>query len=511
MEAKDTTTAAACPELAALLSQARTQFETLLHACADGPTQPFGQFEGWVFRESGRLACCLVRVFLLACHQRLDLRRYLADGSPRESAPYAERTLRTRFGEVPYGRHYLTRKGGGGGFHPRDVELELTRDGFTPWVIAFVTQLATRLSYQAATRVCHKALGWAPSAEEIGRWVLGLGRRAGRYLEHMPLREPEGEVLGIEIDGKCTPTATQTELAKRRRPRRARTGSCRCQRHRGRAKRPARGPRKRRQKGDHSKNGRETVTVVMSTLRRGADGLLHGPVNKKVWSTYAGRRAAIRWARAEATRRGFPPGTAKGVQVLRDGAKGLKQNVAPLFPGAIRTLDIRHVEEKLWDVGRLFHKEGSAELAALVDELKELLYQGQIEELVGRLQDWQRRVAPRGPGTARRRKVLRQVSTYLQTRADMMRYARWLEQDLVIATGQVEGAVRHVVGQRMDAAGMRWIPERAEALLRLRCIESNGDWDDFFAWAWHEYRAELQAGQKVRIRTAQPIPLENAA
>ena len=34
---------------------------------------------------------------------------------------------------------------------------------------------------------------------------------------------------------------------------------------------------------------------------------------------------------------------------------------------------------------------------------------------------------------------------------------------MVIASGQVEGAVRHVVGERMDCAGMRWIPRRAEA------------------------------------------------
>ena len=47
----------------------------------------------------------------------------------------------------------------------------------------------------------------------------------------------------------------------------------------------------------------------------------------------------------------------------------------------------------------------------------------------------------------------------------MMHYREWMEQDLVIATGQVEGAVRHLVGERFDCAGMRWVKEKAEALL----------------------------------------------
>jgi len=43
----------------------------------------------------------------------------------------------------------------------------------------------------------------------------------------------------------------------------------------------------------------------------------------------------------------------------------------------------------------------------------------------------------------------------LAPRLEMMRYAEWIEQDLVIGSGQVEGAARHVVGERMDCAGMR--------------------------------------------------------
>ena len=46
----------------------------------------------------------------------------------------------------------------------------------------------------------------------------------------------------------------------------------------------------------------------------------------------------------------------------------------------------------------------------------------------------------------------------------------------MISTGQAEGTVRQLVGERFDCAGMRWIKGKAEALLHLRCIELNGDW-----------------------------------
>ena len=52
------------------------------------------------------------------------------------------------------------------------------------------------------------------------------------------------------------------------------------------------------------------------------------------------------------------------------------QKLEPLFPNAIITLDVCHVVEKLWELGHRFHKEGSEELKAWVEELKELVYQG---------------------------------------------------------------------------------------------------------------------------------------
>ena len=138
----------------------------------------------------------------------------------------------------------------------------------------------------------------------------------------------------------------------------------------------------------------------MYTLRRGEEGRLHGPLNKKVFGTFGAAVLALELA-AQATRRGFPPGTAKTVQVVVDGETCLEQRLRRLFPGAILTLDIRHGQEKLWEVGRLFHREGMAELTCWVEELEELLYKGHVRALLRRLEQELRRISPRPPGRRR--------------------------------------------------------------------------------------------------------------
>jgi hypothetical protein len=362
--------------------------------------------------------------------------------------------------------------------------------------------------------VCKAALNWAPATETIEQVVLGMGRDAAPFMKGLEAPREEGEVLVIEVDGKCPPTATATELAKRRgkrSPQHERSCACGCQRHRGRAKRQARGSKNRRKKGDKSKNGKEVIVVVMYTLKSGSDGKLHGPVNKKLYGTFAGRKAAAQWARAEATKRGFGPDTTKKVQIVLDGAKGLKHNLEPLFPKAIFTLDVCHVVERLWALGHHYHQEGSEELKTWVEELKTLVYAGKVKRLVNRLQELWRQTPKHGPGTKAKRQALAKVIGYLRPRLDMMRYGEWLKQDLVIASGQVEGAVRHLVGERFDCAGMRWIQAKAEAVLHLRCIELNGDWDKFVNWYQRRTKTRLNTNRQYKILTDQPLTLPEAA
>lgn len=503
-----------CPvTLAVVRHKAQTAFDDLVRFC-ETCEAPFGMFEKELLIRIAVLGCCLIRLFLTARDEGLDLQPFLKDGKYRPGDNHAERTLKTSYGEVTYGRHYLLARGGGSGFFPLDVVLGLTRDRLSPWVMQWVARLATRMSFQAAQMVCKAALNWAPATETIEQVVLGMGRDAAPFMKQLQAPSDDGEVLVIEVDGKCPPTATAAELAKRRGrrpPTHEKACSCGCQRHRGKAKRKARGSKKRRKRGDKSKNGKEVSVVVMYTLRRGVDGKLHGPINKKLYATFAGRKAAALWARAEATKRGFGPDTTQTVQIVLDGAKSLKHHLKRLFPKAIFTLDVCHVVERLWALGRHFHEEGSEELKAWVEELKVLVYAGKARALVKRLEKLLEQVPRHGPGTKGRRRALTKLIGYVTPRRKMMRYGSWIKQDLVIASGQVEGAVRYLVGERLDGAGMRWTQGKAEAVLHLRCIELNGDWEKFDRWFQQRTQRRLKKDKRLKVLTDQPLTWSKVA
>lgn len=474
----------------------------------------FWQFEKQLFVFMAALGVCLIRLFLTARQQRLDVNPFLEDGKYRRGNELFQRTLKTAYGKVTYGRDYLIRRSGGSGFFPLDRLLGLTHDRLSPWVMQWVARLATRMSFAASRMVCKAVLNWSPATETIEQVVLGLGRYAAPFMKQLEAPADDGEVLVIEMDGKCPPTATEAELAKRRgkrQPKHEKDCPCGCQRHRGKAKRQAGGSKKRRKKGVKSKNGKEVTVVVMYTLKRGDDGKLHGPINKKIWATFAGRKAGALWARAEATKRGFGPDTKKTVQIVLDGVESLKMDLEALFPKAIFTVDVCHVVERLWSLGRHYHKEGSDALQGWVEDFKAFLYADQAKELVEIFRGLLRQAPTHGPGTKGRRKALEEMIGYMEKRLPMMQYGRWLEQDLVIATGQVEGTVRQLVGERFDCAGMRWLQAKAEALLHLRCIELNGDWQHFFAWTQKRIKRRLNKRARVKLLTDQPLPLGKVA
>ncbi len=113
-----------------------------------------------------------------------------------------------------------------------------------------------------------------------------------------------------------------------RKPKGAGRCKCGCQRHRGKACRNKKGKRKRRKKGDKSKNGRSITLVAIYTLKRGKDGLLHGPINKRIWGSYAPRSVMMDWAEAEVKRRGFDP-TGTNVHIVSDGENSFIASTGP--------------------------------------------------------------------------------------------------------------------------------------------------------------------------------------
>jgi hypothetical protein len=434
------------------------------------------------------------------------------DGKRFRRRPPQARNLNTFFGVVRYWRTYLRGPpdaGGRHGFHPLDAKLGLTADRMSIHLLSLATRLATKLSFAQA----HAVLGWfllqVPSTGVIEQAVLGLGRRTGEWFERAPAPEGDGEVLLVLFDSKASPTATEQELKRRRGKRRA--VKAKSPRHRGRNKRGYYGSKKRRKKGDKSKNGRAATMVVMYTLKRSGKSLL-GPINRRVYASFAPKRHAFEVARREANKRGFTPDSRKLVQIVTDGDDDLALYSREFFPEAMHTIDVFHVIEYLWKAGKCLHREGSTALKDWVGEQKDRLYRGDVGAIVSDLRRRLLVIPPTGPGNKGKRKRLGTVIEYLDKRRSKMNYGELISRDLEIGSGMVEGAIKSIIGARFDQGGMRWIKERAEALLQLRCLEVNGDWEAFIDWAHDDMSHVAQThGSRVRLQQGAPAPLPRLA
>jgi len=142
-----------------------------------------------------------------------------------------------------------------------------------------------------------------------------------------------------------------------------------------------------------------------------------------------------------------------------------------------------------------------------VEKQRGLIYQGKVNQLLKKLKMKASKLSKRAKRDEEKLKSINNLISYIEKRLDMMNYKKYIDQDLPIGTGIVEGAVRYVISERMDCSGMRWIPERAEALLRLRCIELNGDWDKFFNWGYDRWIKKLKEKEKVQVRTTKLIDI----
>lgn len=418
-----------------------------------------------------------------------------------------DRWLGTVFGKVRYWRTYIYRGREKGGFYPLDIELCIPLDGFSMLVRSWAVKIATKMSYGQSVAMLTMFLQWSPCQKTVEEMVLGLGGHTEAWFDSAPLCQNDGEVLVVQIDSKATPTATEEELDKRRgkRQENPHPGS---QRHRGRRSRQQRGPKKRKKKGDKSKNGKMATIVVMYTLKRSPDGMLEGPINKKVYASYAPKRHAVAIARREADKRGFAPQSGKLIQVVTDGDNDLERYVGQLFPEAEHTIDVFHVVEYLWKAGGCLHKEGTPELLEWIERMKDALYEGRASEIIEEIQRNLDRLPKRGPGTKSRRERLESIKSYLAKRLNKMNYKSLRDRDLEICSGAVEGAVNYVIAKRFDSGGMRWIKQRSEALLQLRCIEINGDWDAFVSFVHDETKKETQETKtNIFLKSKSPAPL----
>jgi len=285
------------------------------------------------------------------------------------------------------------------------------------------------------------------------------------------------------------------------------------------AKQPA-----RRAKGQKKTKKKESVVTAIYTIapylrtpQQVADALLHdleqsneskqnptqprrpAPVDKEVRATMKGKIFAVERLTKRVTQR-----EGKHIEhrvALTDGAEALQDRILDSFSRFELILDIIHASEYLWAVANALLGETHPDRTAWVKKHLLHILSGQTDTVIQALEDRFQDPA----SSLAQRKALKSTIGYYRRNLPYMRYDRYLARGWPIGTGVVEGACGHLVKDRMEQSGMRWTLSGAEAILDLRAVRINDDWD-----AYQSFRRERQHQRLYSPNSSIPAVAETA-
>jgi hypothetical protein len=179
------------------------------------------------------------------------------------------------------------------------------------------------------------------------------------------------------------------------------------------------------------------------------------------------------WLATEVQQR--DPHEHRTVVAVMDGETKLRELQELKIKRAIGILDIWHVTEYLWKLAYCFHAEGSDQAKAFVETYLRKLLEGKVNRVIGGI----RQMATKHKLSKPKYAKVDDYLTYFAARSEYMKYDEYLAAGYPIGSGVVEGACRHLVKDRVEQAGMRWRIAGAQAILSLRAIYVNDDWEAF--------------------------------
>jgi hypothetical protein len=410
-----------------------------------------------------------------------------AEGTPCRRLPQPhERTYRSLFGTLPICRFvYGSREGQKIEHVPLDAVLGLPEGEFSYVLEDWTQRLCLKGAFAEAAQSLHDLLGLKPSVRSLEHMNRTVAEFTAGFAERQPAPPvaEEGELVVLTADGKGVPM------------RRPRSGE------------PRRGPR--RTKGEKANKKQMAYVGALYTIdrfvrtpeqildevqrREQAVGRPR-PCHKHVWAemtcvvegeTCNGRatlfdRLAEEWARRD-------PHLHKVAICLLDGERALWEVRQAFWEDTIGILDLFHVLERLWRAAHCFHAEGSKAAAAFVSARLRMLLEGKVGYVIGGL----RQMLSKHRLPASKKKVLRSVIGYYENNREHMRYDEYLAAGYPIGSGVAEGACRHLVKDRLEQTGMRWVLEGAQAMLHLRATYLNGDWEAFYEHRIHTEQKRL--------------------
>src|SRR4051812_32399176 len=234
--------------------------------------------------------------------------------------------------------------------------------------------------------------------------------------------------------------------------------------------------------------------VIEEVMRKEARERRPSPQNKRVRAELlVGKVALFLWLADEVIRRN--PRGSKPVIFLSDGERALHDRQSEYLPeDTVCILDLFHVLERLWKVAWCLFEQKTQKREAnqWVEERLKRLLEGKVDAVIRGM----RHQATQRGLKGEKKKMVAAASEYFAGNRDRMKYDEYLAAGYPIGSGVVEGACRHLVKDRMERTGMRWLPSGAQAMLDLRATYLNGEWDAF--WNFHLLQEDRRLYGRMR-------------
>jgi hypothetical protein len=154
-------------------------------------------------------------------------------------------------------------------------------------------------------------------------------------------------------------------------------------------------------------------------------------------------------------------------------------------------IDLIHVLEYLWGAAWCFFDEADPAAEDWVRHRALAILDGKATQVASGIR---RRASSKALAPTKRAKA-DACARYLINKADYLDYPTALASGWPIATGVIEGACRHLVKDRMDITGARWSSQGAEAVLKLRAVRTNGDFDAYWLYHLEHERARVHTSR----------------
>ena len=152
--------------------------------------------------------------------------------------------------------------------------------------------------------------------------------------------------------------------------------------------------------------------------------------------------------------------------ILGDGAEWIWNLVAAYFPKAIQILDWFHACQHLLPVAQAAFTT-TEEQTNWVTEMKQLMWDGQIEELIAACDTLMATCSI---------DVIRTTANYFQTHKERMQYAHFRKQGYQIGSGTIESAAKQIGMMRMKVPGAIWNEDNARLVAKARAAYLSDQW-----------------------------------